>query len=110
MWKLKRKKKNSNEVIYKAEINLQTEKTNLWLPKGERERRVKLGVWINRYTLTICKIDKQGPLCSTGSCTQYFVITYKGKESENDLIYINESLCHTPETNTGLYISCTSIK
>ena len=42
----------------------------------------KLGVWINRYTLTICKIDKQGPLYSTGSCTQYFVITYKGKESE----------------------------
>ena len=37
---------------------------------------------------------------STGNYTQYFVITYKGKESEKD--YIAESLCCTPETNTTL--------
>ena len=39
--------------------------------------------------------------------TQYFVITYKGKESEREYIYIiymfiSESLCCTPETNTTL--------
>ena len=36
--------------------------------------------------------------------TQYFVITYKGKESENTYTHthITESLCCTPETNTTL--------
>ena len=27
--------KNTNELIYNAEINLQTQKANLWLPKGD---------------------------------------------------------------------------
>ena len=37
-----------------------------------------------------------------GNYTQYFVVTYKGKESEKKDIYacITESLCCTPETNT----------
>ena len=36
--------------------------------------------------------------------TQYSVITYMGKESEKEWIYvcITESLCCTPETNTTL--------
>ena len=37
---------------------------------------------------------------STGNNTQYFVITYKGKESEKE--YITKSLCCTPETNMTL--------
>ena len=32
-WNLK--KKNTNELIYKTEIDPQTQKTNLWLPKGK---------------------------------------------------------------------------
>ena len=28
-------KNNTNELIYKKETDLQTEKTNSWLPKGE---------------------------------------------------------------------------
>ena len=47
---------------------------------------------------------------STGNYTQYFIIIYKGKESENNLyiyIYIYthmaEPLCCTYETNTLLY-------
>ena len=32
MWNLK---KDTNELIYKTETNSQTEKTNLWLPKGK---------------------------------------------------------------------------
>ena len=67
----------------------------------------------------IYKIDKQqGP--STENYIQYLVITYKGKESEKEYIYIfmikniniykeeyiyiymAEILCHTPETNTAL--------
>ena len=48
-------------------------------------------------------------LCGTGNYTQYFVITYKGKEFKNEKIYIYltyiymckiESLCCTYETIT----------
>ena len=47
-----------------------------------------------------CKIDNQQRPTKTGNYTQYFVITYKGKESEKEYIYIciYESLCC--ETNT----------
>ena len=47
-------------------------------------------------------------LYSTGNYTQYYVIIYKGKESEKEYIYthiyicITESLCCTPETYTIL--------
>ena len=40
MWKLK---KDTNESIYKTD--LQTSKTNLWLPKGKVGGRDKLRVW-----------------------------------------------------------------
>ena len=48
-------------------------------------------------------------LYSTGNYIQYLVITYNGKESEKEYIYISESLCCTPETNAILYINYTSI-
>ena len=45
----------------------------------------------------------------TRNYTQYFVITYKGKESEKEYIYIlymhthvTKSLCYTPEANMPL--------
>ena len=38
-------KKDTNEPIYKTEINAQTQKTNLWLPKGKVGERNTLGVW-----------------------------------------------------------------
>ena len=34
---MKSKKKDTNELIYKTEIDSQTQKTNLWLPKGKGE-------------------------------------------------------------------------
>ena len=34
MWDLK--KNDTNELIYKTEADSQTQKTNLWLPKGKR--------------------------------------------------------------------------
>ena len=40
-----------------------------------------------------------------GNYPQRFVITYKGKESEEGCVYVTESLCCTPETNTTLQIS-----
>ena len=40
------KKKGTNELIYGTEIDLQTQETNLWLPKGIAGwGRDKLGVW-----------------------------------------------------------------
>ena len=51
------KKKDTNELIYKTEIDSQTEKINLWLPKwGERD---KLGVWDLNIHTTIYKMDNQ---------------------------------------------------
>ena len=37
-------KNDTNELIYKTEKDSQTQKTNLWLPKGKGEKD-KLGVW-----------------------------------------------------------------
>ena len=57
------------------------------------------------YTLLCLKqITIKGLLCSAENYSQYFVITYKGKESEKEQIYIclTESLCCTPEANTTL--------
>ena len=42
MWNLKY---DTQELIYKAEIDSMTQKTNVWLPKGNREERDELGVW-----------------------------------------------------------------
>ena len=36
MWNLKKKKKDKNELIYRTDIDSQTEKTNFWLPKRKR--------------------------------------------------------------------------
>ena len=38
-------KNDTNELIYKTEIDSQTLKTNLQLPKGKGGRRDKLGIW-----------------------------------------------------------------
>ena len=41
-------------------------------------------------------------LYSIGNCIQYFVINHNGKEYEKEWVYISESLCNIPETNTAL--------
>ena len=44
-------KNNINELIYKTEIDSQTQNTNLWLPNGKGAGRDKLvGVGMNIYT------------------------------------------------------------
>ena len=40
MWNLKY---DTNELLYVTETDSQTQETNLWLPKGERGGRDKLG-------------------------------------------------------------------
>ena len=52
MWNLKI---GTNELINKTEIDSQTQKTNIWLPKGKWE--YKLGGWDLHIHTTIFKID-----------------------------------------------------
>ena len=42
MWNFKN---DTNELDYKAEIDLLIQKAKLWLPKGKGAGRDKLGVW-----------------------------------------------------------------
>ena len=73
--------------------------------KGEGEGGINQEFGINRYALLYIKwITNKDLLYSTGNYTQYFVIACKGKESENEYMYLYmaESLYCTPETNTTL--------
>ena len=60
----------------------------------------------NIYILLYIKYTiNKNLLYSTGHSTQYLVITYMGKESEKEWIYvirITESLCCIAENNTTL--------
>ena len=40
---------------------------------------------IGQIHTTVYKINNKDLLCSTGNYIQYIVITYNGKESENDI-------------------------
>ena len=52
MWNVKY---DTNELIYKSETDSQTQKINLWLPKGKGRRGINQGQQIHT---TIYKIDK----------------------------------------------------
>ena len=102
MWNLK---KGTNELIYKPEIELQMQKTNLWLPEGKVGEGINWEIGIDIYTLLYIKqITNTDPLYSTGNSSQYSVMTYRGKESKkvNICICIPDSRCCIAETNTAL--------
>ena len=103
-----KQKKDTNELSYKTEIDPQTE-NKLMVTKAKTwcMGRINQEFEINIYTLLYIKqINNKGLLYSTGNYIQYFVITYKGKESEKEQLQIDtqifESLCYTLETNTTL--------
>ena len=90
----------------KTETDSQTQKTNM-VTKGERGGGINQEFGINRYTLLSTKqINNKVLLYSTGNYIQYLVITYNGKESRKEYMYvcvyihtyITESLSCTPET------------
>ena len=93
MWNLK-KKYDTNELIYKAETDSQTEKTNSWLPKGKG----------GRWGAQISSLGLKDLLYSTGNYTQHFIIIYKGKQSEKEYTHTHttESPCCIPKTNSIL--------
>ena len=61
--------------------------THRHIKHKEDGRRDKLGVWDNIHTLLYIKqIISKDLLYSTRNYIQYFVITYKGKESEKKYV------------------------
>ena len=79
---------------------LSVKQKELWLPRGKdgesgisKYKPVYIG-WINNKVL----------LCNTGNCSQYTVISHKGKEYEKEYIYIyiSESFFCIAEINTTL--------
>ena len=77
-----------NLFTKQIDIDSQTQKTNLWLPKGNGRGGIKQEFGINRYTLLYIKlINSKDLLQSTGNYIQYLVIIYNGKESEKEQIY-----------------------
>ena len=51
------KSTDTNEFIYKTEIDSQTLETNLWLPKGKARGEINEEFGINRYTILYVKIE-----------------------------------------------------
>ena len=81
MWNPKKKMIHVS-FFYKIETDSQTQKTNLWLPKGNGVGGDKLGLGdLNIHTIAY-RIDQQ----STRNYTQHLIITSKGRDSEKDLI------------------------
>ena len=80
-WNLKY---NTNELIYKTETDSQTQRTDLWLPRGrERGGGMEWEFGINRCELVyIGWINDKVLLYSTGTYIQYPVINHNGKKHE----------------------------
>ena len=61
-----------------------------WLLKGKRGlEEINQEFGINIYTLLYIKYITENLLYNTGNYTQYFVLTYKGKEFEKDQIHVH---------------------
>ena len=74
------KKKGTNELIYKTEVESWMWKTNLWLPGDRGGWGINREIGIDIYTLQYIKyITNKNLLYSTGNSTQYSVMAYMGK-------------------------------
>ena len=88
----------------KTETDSQTQRTDLWLPRGRRGGGgMDWEFGISRCKLLYIKwINNKILLYSTGNYMQYPVINHNGKEYEKECIHITLSLCCTAEINTTL--------
>ena len=75
-------KYGANEPIYKTETDSQTQRTDLWLPRGMGGReRNGLGVWGWQMQTTAFRMDnQQGPTVQHREYIQYPVVNHNGKE------------------------------
>ena len=87
MWNLKY---DTNELINKSETDSQTERTDLWLPRG----RVCGGGKDWEFGISRCEllyiewINNKILLCGTGSYIQYPVIGCDGGECEKEYMCV----------------------
>ena len=89
MWNLKY---DTNEVIYETETDAQTQRTDLWLPRGRGEG-MDWEFEVSRYKLLyIGWINNKVLLYSTRNYFKYILITYNEKEYEKIYICISASL------------------
>ena len=99
MWNLKY---DTNEPIYDTETDSQTERRDLWLPRGKGGG----GGMDWDFGISRCKRSYIGWIIkalpySTGNYIQYPVINHNGKEYEKNVcICIAESLCCAAKINT----------
>ena len=99
-------KNDANELIYKIEIDSQTQKTNLWLPKGKGEEGINKEFGIKIYILLDTKqITNKGLLYKTGNYTQCLVITYHGKESLCYTLKLTQHWKSTPFLSFFFFLS-----
>ena len=85
------KKNDTNERIYKTETESQMQKANLWSPgeSGSSEAGISWETGVDIYTLLYIKqITNNNLPYSTGNSSQYSVMTYMGKESKKEWIYV----------------------
>ena len=81
MWNLKY---DTNEPIYETEIDSQTQRTDLWLPREGGWGRDGLGVGDQQMQTSVYRMDKQ-----QGNYIQYPVINHNGKEYEKYIYMYN---------------------
>ena len=78
-----------NLITKQKQTHRYREKKNLWLPKGKERGGITQEFEINVYTpLYIKQIANKDLLYSTGNSTQYFVITRKGQEPEEEYLQV----------------------
>ena len=57
MYIYKVQKNDKGDLICKAEIETQTQRTNVWIPRGKGDGWDELGDWNLHIYITMCKID-----------------------------------------------------
>ena len=83
-------KTDANELIYRTEIESQMQKINFWLPGGKGGGGINWEIGIDIYTLLYIKqITHMDLLYSTGNSPQHSLMTYMGKKSKDEWIYVN---------------------
>ena len=75
--------------LYKIERDSQTQKINMVTYREREEREINQAFQISRQKLLYIKqIDNKALLYSTENYSQYLLLTYNGKESEKEYIYM----------------------
>ena len=87
----KKKKKDTNKLIYKTETVTARKKAYGY----QRGRGGSTwGVWNEQIHTATYKINSKFILCNTGNYIQYLIVIYNGKESVKEYVYIYVYLCY----------------